>query len=152
MRASGRPPRYHSFVRIPNRSARAFVSDVLSAIYTRRARDHACVRRGWIQSGFAFGGDGWERKMAFADSRYLHSVLAKIVEGIKLKRARCTTLIRILTYLSILLNNSRALHLCFNFFLLSSCRQNLFDISYLQKIQKIVNKMVFFYFHACWSC
>lgn len=64
--------RYHyaSFVRRPNRSARAFVSDALGAIYTRRARGHACVRRGWIQSGFALGGDGWERKMAFADSRY----------------------------------------------------------------------------------
>lgn len=85
--------------------------------------------------------------MAFADSRYLYSIFAKIVEAF-LEGEMCDPLIRISTRLSIGLNNSRALHLRFNFFRLSS---RIYSIPHTcgKSRKSLTNVDIFFYFHAC---
>jgi len=120
-----------------NRSARAFVSDALSAIYTCWARGHACVRCSWIQSGFTRGLDGREKWLSSIHDIYILFSWKSLKE---LRPKISMTLIRILTCLSTWLDNSRALNLCFNYF------DSLFDIYTCGKIRKLLIKLVLFIF------
>lgn len=139
MCANGWPPRYHYYASlcIPNQSARAFVSDALSTRYIRveRVVTHAFDVAGSNQDSHSGAMDGREKWLSPIHGIY---VLFSWKSLKKLRQKISMTLIRILTCLSTWLDNSRALHLCFNFF----------DNLYLWKNQKIINKIVLFYFYT----